>query len=101
MLRRTKRQLEHVSRTDFCSPGQQCCCDSEGLLLIGPPSGGTIDFVSPSSKIAVAHVEMMFCRTFITAPVLIICVTHTTNSGLLMTVQGLYKTANGIISLAI
>ena len=55
MLRRTKRQLEHVSGTYFCLPGQQCCYnESEGLLLIGPPSGGTIDFVSPSSKVAVA-----------------------------------------------
>ena len=27
--------------------GQQCCYDGNGLLVTGPPGGGTVDLVSP------------------------------------------------------
>lgn len=32
--------------------GQQCCYDSDGTLLVGPPAGGTVDLVSPELEIS-------------------------------------------------
>ena len=31
------------------APGQHCCYDSEGDLLVGSPDGGSVDRVSPNS----------------------------------------------------
>ena len=31
-------------------PGQQCCYDSNGNIVVGPPGGGTVDAVSPGKS---------------------------------------------------
>jgi hypothetical protein len=43
---------ERVLRESERKAGQQCCYDSSGHLLVGPPGGGTIDFVSPNVSVA-------------------------------------------------
>ena len=32
--------------------GQQCCYGDNGLLLVGPPGGGTVDLVSPDVSLS-------------------------------------------------
>ena len=34
------------------SPGQHCCYDNEGALLVGPSEGGSVDRISPDSDVA-------------------------------------------------
>lgn len=31
--------------------GQQCCYGSDGILIVGPPGGGTVDKVSPDVSV--------------------------------------------------
>ena len=30
-------------------PGQQCCYDSNGNIIVGQDSGGTVDFIAPTN----------------------------------------------------
>ena len=40
---------------DF-GPGQQCCFDSNGDIIVGPPGGGTADLVAPTNwKTTIVH----------------------------------------------
>lgn len=36
-----------ICRAQTGGSGQQCCYDNRGLLVTGPPGGGTVDRVSP------------------------------------------------------
>ena len=37
-------------------PGQQCCFDSNGDIIVGPPGGGTADLVAPTDwQSTIAH----------------------------------------------
>ena len=40
--------LYHSSYRNF-GPGQQCCFDSSGDIIVGPPGGGTADLVAPTN----------------------------------------------------
>ena len=34
--------------THRSGPGQQCCYNSTGHIIVGPPGGGTVDFIAPT-----------------------------------------------------
>ena len=46
----TQLQCVHVLLyfSENQGPGQQCCYDDDGQLVVGPPGGGTVDLYAPT-----------------------------------------------------